>query len=42
MNFEEYKKLIIQILQSFDDSDYLFAKQIYTIVKRHLDKKGRH
>ena len=42
MKMEDYKKLITQMVQNLEESDYLFLKQIYTIVKKHLDKRGRH
>lgn len=42
MNTEEYKSIIIQMFQKMDESDCIFMKQIYTIVKKHLEKKGRH
>lgn len=41
MSIEEYKNLIIQMLQKFDESDHLFMKQIYTLVKKHLERNGR-
>ena len=33
------KEFVIE--QMIDDSDKKFLLQIYTIIKRHLDKKGR-
>ncbi len=41
MSVEEYKKIINQMFQYFDESDNLFMKQIYTLVKRHLEKNGK-
>lgn len=41
MNMEEYKSIIIQMFQKLDESDYLFLRQIYTLVKKHLERKGR-
>lgn len=38
----EYKKVIIQLLDQLDESDFRFLKQLYIIIKKHLEKKGRH
>lgn len=35
------KEFVIEMMQMIDDSDKKFLLQIYTIIKRHLDKKGR-
>lgn len=42
MGSEEYKKIIIEMFQLLDGKDSLFLKQVYTIVKRYLQRKGRH
>ncbi len=42
MSAEEYKSVIVKMLQKLDESDYLFLRQIYTIMKKHLERKGRH
>lgn len=39
MKAEEYKMLINQMFQKFDKSDDLFLKQIYTLVKKHMERK---
>lgn len=40
---DDYKKTIYVMLEQLDsDKDYKFLKQLYTIVKRHLEKKGKH
>lgn len=39
---ERYKKLIIEMLVFFDESDELFLKRIYTLVKIHLEKRRKH
>ena len=36
------KDFVIEMLKKVEDSDQIFLRQIYTIIKRHLDKKGRH
>lgn len=38
----DYKKIITEMVQRLDDSDIRFLKQVYTIIKKHLDRKGRH
>lgn len=35
------KEFVIEMMRMIDDSDKKFLLQIYTIIKRHLDKKGR-
>ena len=35
------KDFVIEMMKNVDASDKKFLLQIYTIVKRHLDKKGR-
>lgn len=35
------KEFVIEMMQMIDNSDKKFLLQIYTIIKRHLDKKGR-
>lgn len=41
MSNEEYKAIINQLLNRLDDSDNKFMKQIYTLVKKHLERKGK-
>lgn len=41
MSGEEYKSIIIDLVHRLDDSDRRFLIQIYTIIKRHLQRKGR-
>lgn len=37
------KQLIIEMVKRIDDSDEKFLRQIYTILKRHLEKaQGKH
>lgn len=35
------KNFVIEMMKKVDDSDKKFLLQIYTIIKRHLDRKGR-
>lgn len=35
------KDFVIEMMKKVDTSDKKFLLQIYTIIKRHLDKKGR-
>ncbi len=39
MSAEEYKSVIVKMLQKLDESDHLFLRQIYTIMKKHLERK---
>ncbi len=39
MSVEEYKSVIVKMLQKLDESDHLFLRQIYTIMKKHLERK---
>lgn len=41
MNYEEYLAVIASMLKELDETDSLFIKQIYTIVHRHLVRKGK-
>lgn len=41
MKIDISKNFVIEMMKKVDDSDKKFLLQIYTIVKRHLDKKGR-
>lgn len=36
------KELIITMVKRIDEKDHKFLCQIYTIIKRHLEKKGKH
>lgn len=36
----DYRKLIIDMLRTLDESDDKFLIQIYTIVHRHIEKRG--
>lgn len=35
---EEYKQFIIKMIGKIDSQDVKFLRQIYTIVKRHLER----
>ncbi len=42
MKNEEYKKIIIEMLNYLDDSDIAFLRKIYTLIKRHIEReRGR-
>ncbi len=41
MNEEGYKKLIVEMLENLNESDIIFLRQIYTLIKKHIEKKGR-
>lgn len=40
INMPDYKRLIIDMIQDMDKSDNKFLIQIYTIVHRHIEKRG--
>ena len=40
VNDPDYKRLIIDMIQDMDKSDDKFLIQIYTIVHRHIEKRG--
>ncbi len=37
----DYKKLIIEMLEYLDETDFAFLQKIYTLIKKHLERKGR-
>lgn len=39
MNHEEYKKIIIEMLNRLDESDEKFLKQLRILLKNHLERK---
>lgn len=39
MKNEDCKKLVIQMLNYLDESDTAFLRQIYTLIKKHLERK---
>lgn len=39
MNHEEYKKIIIEMLNKLDESDEKFLKQLRILLKNHLERK---
>lgn len=34
-----YKEMIIKLVEKLEDSDVIFLNQIYTIIKKHIEKK---
>ncbi len=42
MNADGCKKIIMEMLEYFDESDLIFLRQIYTLINRHLERKRRH
>ncbi len=34
-----YKKIIIEFMEKLEESDERFLKQLYTIIKKHLERK---
>lgn len=41
MSGEEYKRVIMDLINLLDNSDRRFLIQLYTIIKRHLQRRGR-
>ena len=41
MYSDDYKKIIKEMLDKLNNLDTKFLKQIYTIIKHYLDKRGR-
>lgn len=37
-----YKRRVIELLEKIEEDDIIFLKQIYTIVKRHIEKRKSH
>ena len=37
----DYKTAIYKMLNHIDDTDETFLKQLYTLIKKHLERKGR-
>ena len=42
MKNEEYKKIIVEMLDYLNDSDIVFLKQICTLIKKHLERNRGH
>lgn len=40
MSGEEYKRVIMDLINLLDNSDCRFLIQLYTIIKRHLQRRG--
>jgi len=38
----DHKKIIIVMVEQLDESDIRFLVQIYTIIKKYLNRRGRH
>lgn len=36
----DYRKLIIEMVYNIDENDSKFLKQVYTIIHRHIEKRG--
>lgn len=41
MSGEEYKRVIMDLINLLDNSDRRFLIQLYTIIKWHLQRRGR-
>lgn len=42
MNADDYRDLIIAMINELDESEKEFLHKIFTIIKVHLDKKRGH
>ncbi len=38
----EYKRLILEMLDRISETDTIFLSQIYTLIKRHIEKAGNY
>lgn len=36
----EYKRLIMDMISKISEEDTIFLRQIYTLIKRHIEKAG--
>lgn len=36
----EYKRLIFEMLEKISDTDTIFLRQMYTLIKKHIEKAG--
>lgn len=34
----EYKRMLMEMIQELEDSDIIFLRQMYIIIKRHIEK----
>ena len=34
----EYKRFIVEMIEKISETDTIFLRQIYTLVKRHVEK----
>lgn len=37
----EYKRRILKLLDEIGDDEIVFLRQIYTIIKKHIEKRGK-
>ena len=37
-----YKRRVIELLEKIEEDDIIFLKRIYTIIKRHIEKRESH
>ncbi len=35
----EYKRRILELLAEIEEDDLVFLKQIYTLIKKHIEKR---
>ncbi len=35
----DYKSKILELLELIEDNDIIFLSQLYTIIKKHIEKK---
>lgn len=41
MNTNHVKQFLVQNIMSMDQSDTLFLQQMFTLLKRYLERRGR-
>ncbi len=37
----EYKRKVMELLEEIEEDDVIFLRQIYTIIKRHIERKRK-
>ncbi len=40
MDADNCKKIIIELLEDLNESDIIFLQQLYTLIKKHLKRRG--
>lgn len=38
-NYMNYKRAVMELLEQIGEDDIIFLRQLYTIIKKHIDKR---